>query len=470
MFNYSATYTDLYELTMAQVYFQTGRADEPAVFDYFFRKIPFSGGFAVFAGLDNLLQEIQNLKFDERDLAFLKANHFPEDFIHYLKDFRFTGNIYAPREGELIFPSEPILQVEGNLIEAQLVETILLNILNFQTLIATKASRMKLVAGAAKLADFGLRRAHGPAGYYAARAAVIGGFDATSNVLAARDFDLEPSGTMAHSFIQSYDNELDAFRDFAMHRSKDCILLVDTYNTLKSGVPNAITVAKEMAERGEKLSAIRLDSGDLAYLARQSRKMLDEAGLNDVKIAASNQLDEHVIKSLREQNAPIDLLGVGTSLVTGKPDAALDGVYKLALVNNRPSIKLSENIEKISLPGKKQVYRLTNDRGDWIGADVIALHNENEIKQMHHPFDPLKEMDLSTFKFQPLLELVMENGRPIKPVRNVSDIADFHRKRLSELEPEYKRFRNPHVYKVGISTALRDERNHLIQKMKAQQP
>ncbi len=470
MFNFTATYTDLYELTMAQVYFQTGRAEQPAVFDYFFRKIPFEGGFAVFAGLDNLLKELENLRFDERDLAFLKAHHFPSDFIDYLKDFKFRGTIYAPPEGELIFPTAPIVQVEGNLIEAQLIETILLNILNFQTLIATKASRMKLVADDKKLADFGLRRAHGPAGYYAARAAVIGGFHATSNVLAARDFGLEPSGTMAHAFVQSYDKELEAFRDFAKHRSKDCILLVDTYNTLKSGVPNAITVAKEMELRGERLSAIRLDSGDLAYLAHRSRKMLDEAGLNYVQIAASNQLDEFVIKSLREQKAPIDLFGVGTALVTGKPDAALDGVYKLTLADNKPRIKLSENIQKVSLPGKNQVYRLTNDMGEWIGADVIALRDETHITRMHHPMDPLKEMELNQLRFEPLLHKVMENGRIIHPERSLPEIATYHKERLGLLGSEYKRFHNAHVYKVGISTRLRDERNELIQKLKVNKP
>ncbi|MDZ7847017.1 MAG: nicotinate phosphoribosyltransferase [Owenweeksia sp.] len=373
MIHYTGTFTDLYQLSMAQVYFQTGRHNETAVFDYFFRKLPFKGGYAVFAGLQNLIDILEKFRFEEKDIAFLQKKGFPKDFLDYLRNFQFRGNIYGPKEGDLVFSTRPVLQVEASLIEAQIIETLLLNVLNFQTLIATKASRMRLTAGNGKLVDFGLRRAHGPAGYYAARAAMIGGFSATSNVLAGRDFGLETSGTMAHSFVQSYDSELAAFRDFAKYRSHDCVLLVDTYDTLKSGLPNAIKVGREMAERGDRLKGIRLDSGDLAYLAQQSRKMLDEAGLEYVKIAASNQLDEHVIKSLRDQNAPIDLFGVGTSLVTGSPDAALDGVYKLSETNGVPRIELSESIEKITLPGKKQVYRLADQSGQWIGADLTAL-------------------------------------------------------------------------------------------------
>ncbi|MBT8319578.1 MAG: nicotinate phosphoribosyltransferase, partial [Gramella sp.] len=349
-----------------------------------------------------------------------------------------------------------------NIIEAQLIETILLNLLNFQTLIATKASRMRLVAGDAALMDFGLRRAQATGGYYASRAAVVGGFDATSNVLAGKKFGIPVSGTMAHSFVQSYDEELEAFRDFAEGRPDGCVLLVDTYNTLKSGIPNAITIAKEMESRGERLLAIRLDSGDLSYFAKQSRKLLDEAGLHYVKIAASNQLDEHVIKSLLEQQSPIDIFGVGTNLVTGDPDGALDGVYKLAYSNGKPRIKISESIVKITLPHKKQVFRMKDDQGKCIGADAIGLAEEDGITEMFHPYEPYKSMNLSKFHQEPLLQKVMEHGEVLIEKRSLKEISEYSAKRLAELPIEYKRFNNPHIYKIGISTALRDEREKLI--------
>ncbi len=467
MINFTGTYTDQYELSMALVYFKKQTAEDKAVFDYFFRKLPFDGGYAVFAGLDDLLDVLETLKFDDKDLAFLKKTGFPDDFVTYLKDFRFQGNIYSCREGELVFPVMPVLTVEANMIEAQIIETLLLNILNMQTLIATKASRMKLVAGQCKLVDFGLRRAQGPGGYYASRAAIIGGFDATSNVRAGRDYNIPVSGTMAHSFIQSYDNELDAFRDFAEAHPNNCVLLVDTYDTLKSGLKNAIKVGKEMQERGEKLLGIRLDSGDLAYLAREARKMLDDSGLNDVKIAASNQLDEHVIKSLIEQNAPIDLFGVGTSLVTGQPDAALDGVYKLAFGAGKPRIKLSESISKITLPHKKQVYRLINQNGSWAGADAVALTGEKIIDKIHHPSEPEKNMTVGNLKKEPLLNLVMENGKRTFEKRPLDEIAAYCSERLSKLPQEYKRFKYPHIYKIGISEKLKTERDNLIKEWKA---
>ena len=290
MIDYTATYTDQYQLTMAQVYYQTGRHKNRAVFDYFFRKLPFGGGYAVFCGLDILLDILENLKFDQQDLAYMKKTGLDPDFVDYLENFEFRGTVYSSREGDLVFPTRPVLQVEADIIEAQIIETLLLNILNIQTLVATKASRMRLAAGERKLVDFGLRRAHGPGGYYASRAAIAGGFDSTSNVRAGRDFDIPISGTMAHSFVQSYDNEIDSFRDFATGRPNDCVLLVDTYDTIHSGVPNAITVGKEMEEKGHKLKGIRLDSGDLAWLAKKSRRMMDDAGLPYVKIAASNSL------------------------------------------------------------------------------------------------------------------------------------------------------------------------------------
>ncbi len=469
MIQYTASYTDLYQISMAQVYFDTGRKEETAVFDYFFRKVPFDGGYAIFCGLELLLDIIETLHFDDQDIDFLRENGFSEAFLEHLKTFKFTGNIYSSREGDIVFPTRPVLQVEATLIEAQILETLLLNVLNYQTLIATKASRMRQVAGTTQLVDFGLRRAHGPAGYYGARAAVIGGFDASSNVRAARDFDLKASGTMAHSFVQSYKNEIDAFRDFARFRPDNCVLLVDTYNTLKSGVPNAITVAREMEENGQRLLGIRLDSGDLDYLAKKTRKMLDEAGLDYVKIAASNQLDEHVIKSIREQQAPIDLFGVGTSLIIGSPDAALDGVYKLSEYDGKPSIKLSETIQKITVPGKKQVFRVTNNNGVWIGADVVAFRDEDTVEKMYAPFDPTKSLNLKNCQKSPLMAGVMENGKRVNSKKSLEEIAAFTQNQLQKLPNEYKRFDNPHIYKVGLSESLHRLRTQLIKNHKKEE-
>lgn len=461
MINFTGTYTDQYQLVMAQVYFLKKRHDRTAVFDYFFRKIPFKGGFAVFAGLEDLLAILENLRFDEADIAFLRGIGMAPAFLDYLSGFRFTGTIRSAREGDVVFPARPVLSVEADIIQAQIIETLLLNILNFQTLIATKASRMRLAAGNRVLIDFGLRRAQGPGGYSASRAAVVGGFDATSNVRAGRDYGIPVSGTMAHSFIQSYADELAAFRHFADIRPDDCVLLVDTYDTLGSGVPNAITVGLEMKARGRRLKGIRLDSGDLAYLSKKARRMLDDAGLAEVKIAASNQLDEYVIKSLIDQKAPIDVFGVGTNLVIGHPDAALDGVYKLAFSDGQPRIKLSESMEKITLPDKKQVYRLRNGTG-LAGADVVALSAETDISRMHHPFDPLKSMDIGGYAKEPLLEKVMEAGRRTGPTATAADIARYARTRIDALPEEYKRFENPHIYKIGISDGLYLEREALI--------
>ncbi|HET6559404.1 MAG TPA: nicotinate phosphoribosyltransferase [Prolixibacteraceae bacterium] len=468
LINFTATYTDQYQLTMSQVYFLKGQKETRAVFDCFFRSLPFSSGYAVFAGLEDLLDVLETLHFDTEDLEFLKERGFHPDFIDYLRDFRFKGTIYSSREGDIIFPARPILQVEGNIIEAQLIETILLNILNFQSLIATKASRMKQAAGNNRLIDFGLRRAQGPGGYYASRAAIIGGFDATSNVRAARDFDLLAAGTMAHSYIESYDDEYTAFSHFAEVHPENCILLVDTYDTLKSGLPNTIRVAKEMEVKGHRLKGIRIDSGDLAYLTKASRKMLDDAGLVYVDIAVSNQLDEHIIKSLREQEAPINVFGVGTSLVTGHPDAALDGVYKLAYANDKPRIKLSENVSKITLPHRKQVYRMLDHDEYFIGSDVVTLEEEQEVDIMHHPMFPDKSLAIGQYKKEPLLEKVMENGLRLIPKQPLTEIARYSGLRLKKLPEEYKRFNYPHIYKVGLSTRLLNERDRLIHHHKMQ--
>jgi nicotinate phosphoribosyltransferase len=466
MINYTASYTDQYQLTMSQVYFLKGHKDTNAVFDYFFRKLPFDAGYAVFAGLDDLLNALEILRFDKKDLDFLKEQGFRPEFIRYLEKFRFKGDIYASTEGDVVFPVRPVLRVEANIIEAQIIETILLNILNFQTLIATKASRMLQAAEGRKLIDFGLRRAQGPGGYYASRAAFIGGFDATSNVRAGRDYGIPVSGTMAHSFIESYDDELTAFSHFAEVMPDNCVLLVDTYDTLKSGLPNAISVAKKMEAKGYRLSGIRLDSGDLAYLSKMSRKMLDDVGLEYVKISVSNQLDEHIIKSLLDQQAPIDVFGVGTNLVTGQPDAALDGVYKLAYSNGKPRIKISENMSKITLPHRKQVFRILDNDGKFIGADAVTLADEQDVEIMHHPLYPLKSLSVKKYKKEPLLQNVMENGVRLSKSRSLSEIAKYSRERVNNLPEEYRRFNNPHIYKVGISDKLRNERDRLIEEFK----
>jgi nicotinate phosphoribosyltransferase len=466
MINYTATYTDKYQLSMAQVYFLKGQRDTKAIFDYFFRKLPFNGGYAIFAGLDDLLNTLEIFRFDTEDLKFLKSVGYHPDFLSYLKDFRFSGTIYSSREGDLVFPVRPILQVEASIIEAQIIETLLLNILNFQTLVATKASRMRRAAGERNLTDFGLRRAQGPGGYYASRASFIGGFNSTSNLRAGRDFNIPVSGTMAHSFIQSYDDELSAFNDFAEVNPGDCVLVLDTYETLKSGLPNAITVAKRMEEKGHRLQGVRLDSGDLAYLSKETRKRLDKEKLDYVKIAVSNQLDEYIIKSLLDQQAPIDAFGVGTSLVTGHPDAALDGVYKLAFANGKPRIKLSENVSKITLPCRKQVFRISENDERFFGADAVTIADETDLDVMHHPMYPLKSLSLTRFAKEPLFVKVMEKGKRINQSESLSDIAQFSCQQLAKLPDEYKRFDNPHIYKIGISTKLQSERDKLINEYK----
>jgi len=462
MFNYTGSYTDYYQLTMSQVYFLRGHRKTRAVFDYFFRKLPFGSGYAVFAGLEDMITALGNLKFDEKDLEFLKGEGFHPEFLNYLKEFRFKGNIYSSLEGDIIFPVEPVLQVEGSIIEVQIIETLLLNILNFQTLIATKGSRMRQAARGRQLIDFGLRRAQSTGGYHASRAAFIGGFDATSNVRAGLDFGIPVSGTMAHSYIESYDNELTAFSYFAEEQPSRCVLLVDTYDTLKSGLPNAIKVAHEMEKKGNRLAGIRLDSGDLAYLSKRCREILDNAGLDYVKIAVSNQLDEYIIKSLLEQKAPIDVFGVGTNIVTGHPDSALDGVYKLAFAGGKPRIKLSENVSKITLPHRKQVFRIVDEEGNFLGADAITLSDEEEVHTMHHPMFPLKSLSVKDNKKEPLLHKIMENGeRQLKPL-SLSEIKRYSTERLRRLPAEFKRFNYPHQYKVGLSEKLRNERDRLV--------
>ena len=460
-----AIYTDYYELTMAQGYYLSGRHNERACFDYFFRDLPFDGGYVVFAGLSDLLEILNEFEFHEDELEYLADQGFRSEFLNFLRDFELNISIHSAREGEIVFPREPILRVEGSIIETQILETLILNILNFESLIATKAARMKYAAGDHKVLDFGLRRAQGYGGIQASKAAIIGGVEATSNVYSSFVHGTKASGTMAHSWIQSFEDELTAFRKYAEYYPENCILLVDTYDTLGSGVPNAIKVAKELEEKGYQLKGIRLDSGDLAYFSRKARKQLDDAGLEYVKIAVSNQLDERLIKSLLTQNAPIDLFGVGTRLVTGHDTPALDGVYKLSSVNDEPKLKVSENIEKITLPGKKKVLRYTDEEGNFYG-DGIMLDEESNPDTIYHPYYPAKHATVTSFDAEPLLHPIVEDGEQLIELPSPSESATYAKQRLGKLNAEHKRFDNPHIYKVGISEKLMDLRDKLTQTLK----
>lgn len=465
---YMGIYTDFYELTMAQGYFECGKKDQQVTFDYYFRTNPFKSGFTVFAGLYDFLELLQDFQYSDDDLQFLQDQGIDARFTHYLKNFRFHGTINSVNEGEIVFPNEPLLRVEGNIIECQLIESLLLNILNFESLIATKAYRIKLAAEKKIFADFGLRRAQGLGALHASRAACIGGASSTSNVLAGKLFNIPVSGTMAHSWIQSFDNELEAFRAYAKTHPKNTILLVDTYDTLKSGVPNAITVAKEMEQNGEHLIGIRLDSGDLAYLSKKARKMLDNAGLDKVQIMASNQLNEYVIKTLlKDQNASIDGFGVGTELITGKDNAALDGVYKLAEIEGEPKMKFSENIEKVTLPGKKKVVRFLDEEGKFY-RDGILLENEDPktVETLYHPVYPEKNTKIKGLQSESLFSKVYEKGKILIDKKTPKEIHAYLERRAALLPDEHKRFISPHIYKVGTSDKLLNARNTLTNKIK----
>jgi len=455
----SGLYTDHYELTMAQGYFLGGKNDTRANFDYFFRRNPYDGGFVVFAGLDTLLETVAQYRFKEEDCNYLKSLGFDNKFIEFLKAFRFRGDIYSAREGEIVFANEPVLRVEGNIIETQLIESLILNVLNFQSLIATKAARMRLVAGERVLIDFGLRRAQGLGAVHASRAAMIGGFNGSSNAFSASRFGFESTGTMAHSWIQTFEKEIEAFREYARLYPDSTILLVDTYDTLKHGVPNAIKVAKEMEKEGHRLTGIRLDSGDLAYMSKNARKMLDSEGLDYVSIVVSNQLDEYLIKSLLDQDAPVDSFGVGTSLVTGMGESALDGVYKLTQVDDRPSMKVSENISKTTLPGLKKIYRYVNGQNLFY-ADGIELAGKNKPRTIHHPFHSDKSCNVEGYSSKEIIAKVMDGGKPIG-AGSLDEAAAYAAERLAQVPDESKRFDNPHVYKVGIGKELMDLRNKL---------
>ena len=462
---------DFYEFTMSNGYY-INNMNDIAYFDLFFRKVPDGGGYAIMAGLEQAIEYIQNLKFDEDDIEYLRRqNMFDEKFLEYLKDFKFTGDVWAVPEGTPIFPNEPIITVRAPMIEAQILETMLLLIVNHQSLIATKTSRIVAEAQGRAIMEFGARRAHGlSAAIYGARAAIIGGAVGTSCTLAAKEFDVPVSGTMAHSWIQSFDTEYEAFKEYAKIYPNNCILLVDTYDTLKSGVPNAIKVFDEVLKpQNIRPIGIRLDSGDLAYLSKEARKMLDEAGYSDCKICATNSLDEKLIASLLKQGAKIDLFGVGENLITAKSDAVFGGVYKLVAVEKEgkcnPKIKISENTTKITNPGYKKVYRFYDKDSNKALADVITLADEVIPNDKYVIFDQVetwKKKTLTNYYIRPLQEQIFENGNLIYNNPNLKEIASFAKNQLDTLWDEVKRIENPHKYYVDISKNLWDLKNEML--------
>jgi nicotinate phosphoribosyltransferase len=462
---HTGLFTDFYELAMAQAYFFEGKAEEQAVFDYFFRKNPFENGYVLFSGIQELLYTLKQFSFGKEDIDYLRSQGFREPFLQYLSAFTFRGTIRAPVEGEVVFPVEPLLVVKGGVLELQLIETVLLNVLNFSSLISTKASRIRNVTGDRPFSDFGLRRAQGNGGVMASMAAIIGGASSTSNVLAGYHYQLPIGGTMAHSWIQTFDSELEAFRTFARQYPDSCVLLADTYNTLESGVPNAIIVAKEMQEQGHQLKAIRLDSGDLAYFSKKARAMLDAEGLKDVKIVVSNQLDEYVIRSLTLQQAPIDSFGIGTKLITGRDTGALDGVYKLSKYKGEPRMKVSDNIEKTTLPGEKETVRYLHSDGTFY-ADGVLLAEQKNTKEIAHPHFTHKRTDVSCFTAEPLLKEVMKDGEITANHVTAQQSAAYAQKRLKQLPPEHQRIEFPHHYKVGISVELEQLRDNIFNDIK----
>ncbi|MEF9940250.1 MAG: nicotinate phosphoribosyltransferase [Clostridium sp.] len=470
--------TDLYELTMMQGYFKEKDANETVIFDAFYRNNPDGNAFSICAGLDQVIDYIKGLHFEQEDVDYLRSvGLFGEDFLDYLLHFKFSGDIYAIPEGTLVFPREPLVKVIAPIMEAQLVETAILNIINHQSLIATKTSRIVHAAQGDGIMEFGLRRAQGPdAGIYGARAAMIAGCIGTSNVLAGQMFDVPIKGTHAHSWIMSFPDELTAFRLYAKLYPSACILLVDTYDTLKSGIPNAITVFKEMRAAGIPLTfyGIRLDSGDLAYLSKRAKKMLDAAGFPDAVISASNDLDEYLIDSLKIQGAAINSWGVGTNLITSKDCPSFGGVYKLAAIKDKvtgefiPKIKLSENSEKVTNPGNKTIYRIYDKEEGKIIADLICLvgeiFDENNSLLIFDPVETWKKTHLSpnSYTMRELLVPVFEHGTCIYESPKVMEIRDYCKQELDTLWDESKRLVNPHEIHVDLSNELWHMKNQLL--------
>lgn len=468
-----ALHTDLYEINMVQSYWEDGIHNKRAVFEVFFRKMPFGHGYAVFAGLEKVIDYLRNFKFTESDLAYLREIGYPEDFLTYLKTVRFTGTLRSVVEGEIVFGNEPLIRVEAPLAEAQLIETALLNIVNYQTLIATKASRIKQVVGDEPVAEFGTRRAQEmDAAIWGARAAVIGGCDSTSNVRAGKLFGIPVSGTLAHSMVQVYHDEYTAFHKYASTH-KNCIFLVDTYDTLKSGVPNAIRVAKELGDQ-IRFVGIRIDSGDLAYLSKKARKMLDEAGFPEAKIFASNDLDEHTIINLKAQGAQIDSWGVGTKLITAFDQPALGAVYKLVAIEEDgkliDTIKISGNPEKVTTPGLKKVYRIINKQNGKSEGDYITLDWENpqeeEPLKMFHPVHTFISKYVTNFEAVDLHKNIFVDGKLVYELPTIKEIQNYVKKNLDLLWDEYKRILNPTLYPVDLSQACWDNKMANIEKIR----
>ena len=464
--------TDLYELTMLAGYLEQGMHERPAVFDLFFRQNPFKGGYAVFAGLETALCYLEELAFGDQELSYLDGlGMFRPAFLSYLEGFRFRGSVAAPAEGCAVFAREPLLTVEGGLAEAQFVETALLNIINFQTLVATKGARINHAAGGAQVLEFGLRRAQGPdGGLSVARAAYIGGVCSTSNVLAGKTFGIPVRGTHAHSWIMAFPDELTAFRCYAASFPKACILLIDSYDTLESGLPNALVVAAEMRERGEDLFGVRIDSGDLAYLSRTVRAAFDAAGFPGVQIVASNELDEHVIESIRAEDGRVDIYGVGTRLATcaGEGGGALGGVYKLVRIDSEPKLKLTSDVSKATLPDRKRVLRAVSPDGTFI-QDVITLDGEEIFPGdlVYDPANPLQQVRVpARAHFVELRSTVMRAGARCAPAANLEMAAQRSAQELRQLPDGCQRLINPHVYKVSISAGLNQLRLRLIDEVK----
>lgn len=463
-------HTDLYQINMGETYWNDGIHEQIAVFDVYFRNMPFDGGYAVFAGLERVINYVKGFKFSETDMEYLKSLGYQDDYLAYLKDLRFTGNIRSMQEGEICFNNEPLLRIEAPLIQAQLLETAILNIVNFQVLIATKASRIKQVVGDEIVMEFGTRRAQEmDAAIWGTRAAYIAGFDSTSNVRAGKLFGIPVSGTHAHAMVQAYDDEYIAFKKYA-ERHKNCVFLVDTFHTLKSGVPNAIRVAQEL---GDKINfvGIRLDSGDLAYLSKEARRMLDEAGFPDAKIFASNDLDEETITNLKLQGAKITAWGIGTKLITAFDQPALGAVYKLVAIENKAGqledrIKISNNAEKVTTPGKKNVYRIINNQtkkseGDYITLDFEEPSKEKPLK-MFHPIHTYKQKWINDFTAKDLHKDIFDDGKLVYDVPNLEQSREYLKENLALLWEETTRYLNPEEYPVDLSTLCWEKKNQEI--------
>ncbi|MBO9606927.1 MAG: nicotinate phosphoribosyltransferase [Paenibacillaceae bacterium] len=473
-------HTDKYQINMMYAHWVHGTLNDRAVFEVYFRKLPFGNGYAVFAGLERLVRYIRELRFGEAEIAYLRTQEegYREAFYEELRRFRFTGAISAVPEGTVVFPNEPLVRVEARVFEAQLIETALLNFVNFQTLIATKASRIKQVAGDDILLEFGTRRAQeADAAVWGARAAYIAGFDATSNMRAGMLFGIPTKGTHAHAWVQGHENEEEAFRRYAEALPDQVTLLVDTYDTLRSGVPNAIRIGHMLERQGKRMNAIRLDSGDLAYLSQQARRQLDEAGLPYVKIVASNDLDENIMFNLKGQGARIDTWGVGTQLITGGDQPALGGVYKLVAREKdggwEPVIKISGNPEKVSTPGFKDVYRMVSRDTGKAEGDYIALKDEDvaargDKLKLFDPVHPYIFKEIERYDAIPLLRPIVEAGELVYELPGLEAIGSYHREQLGLFWPQYLRKLNPEAYRVNLSAAAWQLKMDLIQKYRPQ--